>query len=88
VGADCPRVDFPEVDATTWVVQAGPTVWLFDNKTLALLQRLVLNHGGAAVKTRQLRSARAVERLLRDLPERRTVEDCRTKTYTTFCRAR
>lgn len=73
--ASCPRVDPEE---TTFIVQAGPMVWLFRNPVLGEALVAVLLHGGANVKFQTHATPAQVEKLLDGLPKGwRTVEDCR-----------
>jgi hypothetical protein len=73
----CARVDnwYP----ATFVVEAGPTVWLYADEGAALRQAEILNHHGAEVRYRAGLTPTQLTSAMRNLPlKRRTVEDCRS----------
>jgi hypothetical protein len=81
--ADCPEaMRCPRVNdwvPASFVVEAGPTVWVFASESAARRQADVLYNGGADVKWRPGLTPRQLQRVLRALPPyRRTVEDCRS----------
>lgn len=75
----CPLLHPAEEPRCTYAVQAGPTLWLFSNATLADLHVQVLLHGGAKVRVTQHDSERAVQEMIRRLDPRfrQTIEDTR-----------
>jgi hypothetical protein len=81
--ADCPRpMSCRKVDnwwPATFVVEAGPTVWLFADEAAARRQVDVLYNGGAQVRYRPGLTPQQLAQAMRRLPPyRRTIEDCRS----------
>lgn len=80
---DCPRpMRCPRVDnwhPATWMVEAGPTVWLYADESAARRQAELLYNYGADVHLRPGMTPEQLTKALHGMPEyRRTIEDCRS----------